>query len=66
MGVYRYKTKEGTKYYFKVSIFGKSYLRRGFNTKKEADKASIVFQCEFKHDSKKYLFEDVVFLFLKN
>lgn len=47
MPVYKYKTTKGIRYFFKVCVSGNQYLRRGYLSRKLAQKAEVVFLSDF-------------------
>ena len=54
-----YRDEKNKSYYFKVSINGRQFLRRGFKSKKEAIKEEAIFitqnQCRKPGDDPTYL-----------
>lgn len=52
MPVYTYKTGRGRMYYFKVSINGRQYCRRGFETKEDARRAECSYVATYSSNIK--------------
>ena len=51
MAVYKYKTKSGDKYMYKVCVNYHQYLKRGFVTKEEAKHAQLIFLAKVQSSS---------------
>lgn len=64
MAIYKYDTKEGTKYLFKISLFGKQFLRRGFNSKEAAIAASKQFLVNFGNAKEFITFNELLDAFI--
>lgn len=48
MPVYKYKIKNGTKYYYKICIDSHQYIKRGFNSVSDAKKGEAIFMSSFR------------------
>lgn len=64
MAIYKYDTKEGTKYLFKISLFGKQFLRRGFDSKESAIAASKQFLVNFGNAKEFVTFNELLDAFI--
>lgn len=64
MAIYKYDTKEGTKYLFKISLFGKQFLRRGFNSKEAAIIASKQFLINYGNAKEFVTFNELLNAFI--
>jgi len=68
MSVYKYKTKKGDKYMYKVCVNYHQYLKRGFDSKEQAKRAELLFLAKGQYNSSDMLptFNELVNQFLEN
>lgn len=64
MPVYRYRTRKGLRYFFKVSVEGVQYLKRGFESRRLASKAETAFVADFASFHKRIRFSSLLDSFL--